>query len=87
MLSQQEALFILTPGAPFKIVTKDIPPIGPGDLLVKLGGIGLNPVEWKVQSNTFNFPAQYPRLIGMDGAGTVHEVGKDVTGFKKGDRV
>lgn len=63
----------------------EIPELGPRDLLVKVKGISVNPVDVKVRAN---FPAETgTKIIGYDAAGVVQEVGSDVRRFKVGDEV
>lgn len=62
------------------------PKPGPGQLLVKLHAIGVNPVETYQRSGT-NPAIKLPWTPGMDGAGVVESVGDGVAGVKAGDRV
>ncbi len=55
------------------------------DLLVKVEAVSVNPVDTKVRRN--NDPDGEPRVLGFDAAGTVAEVGAEVTLFKPGDQV
>lgn len=58
----------------------------PGELLVKVYAVGLNPVDYK--SATGGNPAwSYPHILGLDIAGVVEEVGDQVTQWKQGDRI
>ncbi|WP_110987133.1 zinc-binding alcohol dehydrogenase family protein [Acaryochloris thomasi] len=63
----------------------DIPKPGPNDLLVEVRGISVNPVDVKVRAGAQ--PDNGPRILGFDAAGTVKEVGSDVTQFRSGDEV
>ncbi|EJD07034.1 GroES-like protein, partial [Fomitiporia mediterranea MF3/22] len=54
--------------------------------LEKIHATALNPADWKRREFNFFVPA-YPVIFGTDSAGTVEEVGEDVQGFAKGDRV
>lgn len=65
------------------------PEPGPGEVLVHVSAIGINPVDWKMRSGAAKerFPVQFPGVIGRDVAGTVRAVGMGVLGFKEGDRV
>ncbi len=65
------------------------PEPGPGEVLVHVSAIGVNPVDWKMRSGATKeyFPVQFPGVIGRDVAGTVRTIGVGVLGFKEGDRV
>ena len=65
------------------------PSAGPNELKVRMAGASLNPVDWKLRSGALQawMPLELPAILGRDCAGTVVEVGKEVTGFKVGDRV
>jgi zinc-binding alcohol dehydrogenase family protein len=52
------------------------------DLLVKVEAVSVNPVDYKQRK-----AASASKILGWDAAGTVAEVGKDVTLFKPGDAV
>ena len=57
----------------------------PHDLLVKVMGISVNPVDTKVR---MNIPAEDgPKIIGYDAAGVVQAVGSGVSKFNVGDEV
>ncbi|KAJ7777417.1 chaperonin 10-like protein [Mycena metata] len=79
---QQKALAITAKGGPWTLIAIPIPEVERGNLLVRVEGAGLNPAHWKFQTGVV-----YPAFFGSEGAGTVVEVGEDVTGFEKGDRV
>ncbi|MEM9135907.1 MAG: zinc-binding alcohol dehydrogenase family protein [Cyanobacteria bacterium P01_F01_bin.42] len=62
-------------------------PIAQGnDLLVAVQAISVNPVDTKVRAPK-NKRESLPKILGWDAAGTVVEVGEQVTGFKRGDDV
>ncbi len=63
------------------------PVVGPRDLLVKVEAIAVNPVDTKIRKSLGTEPLPQPRILGWDAAGTVLEVGAEVTGFKPGDEV
>jgi len=50
---------------------------------------GINPFDWKIADGLFegHRPHVFPLVLGVDGAGTVLDVGPDVTRFHAGDRV
>lgn len=66
--------------------TRDVPPPGPGEVLLQMGGSCLNyhdaVVIWGLMPGM-----QYPRIPLSDGAGTILEVGEGVDGFSPGDSV
>ena len=61
------------------------PELKANQILVKTRAVSLNPVDYKVIRGAFNLPT--PRIIGIDVAGEVVEIGKDVDNFKTGNRV
>lgn len=59
---------------------------GPGQVLVKIHAVGVNPVETYQRSGS-NPALKLPWTPGMDSAGVVEAVGAGVTQCKAGDRV
>src|SRR6266496_146350 len=60
---------------------------GPGEVLVRIHAIGVNPVETYIRAGTYARLPALPYTPGNDGAGVVEEIGSDVNEFKPGDRV
>lgn len=60
---------------------------GPGEILIKIHSVALNPVDWKIQKDALFAMPEYPAILGTDIAGEVDEVGEGVYEFKLGDRV
>jgi NADPH2:quinone reductase len=60
---------------------------GPGEVLVRMHAIGVNPVETYIRAGTYARKPTLPYTPGNDGAGVVEQVGPDVNQFKTGDRV
>ncbi|WP_019873995.1 NDMA-dependent alcohol dehydrogenase [Sporichthya polymorpha] len=56
-----------------------------GEVLVKMGGSGLCHSDEHIRSGDLPWPL--PMIGGHEGAGTVEEVGPDVTWLKPGDRI
>ncbi|KAH9847267.1 GroES-like protein [Lenzites betulinus] len=84
----QKALVVSAPGAAYVVGESVVPQPGPKEILVKLHAVGLNPVDWKISLPAFaSIAPPYPIVVGTDGAGTVVDVGQEVVGFRKGDRV
>ena len=67
------------------------PKIQAGEVLVAVKSLSVNPVDYKVRGNedvlTMIYGAERPAILGWDIAGTVVELGQDITDIKKGDRV
>lgn len=58
----------------------------PGQVLVEVKAVGLNPVDYKLAMS--GYPTwTYPHILGLDVAGVVAEVGEDVTDVSVGERV
>jgi NADPH2:quinone reductase len=64
-----------------------VPTPGPGDVVVRLGAIGVNPVDTYIRAGTYARLPQLPFTPGSDGAGTVEAVGAEVTDLTPGARV
>ncbi|KIW12141.1 hypothetical protein PV08_09416 [Exophiala spinifera] len=59
-----------------------------GEIVIRTHAVAINPVDHIVQDSSLIYGhLKYPAILGFDVAGEVVEVGKDVTRFKKGDRV
>ncbi|MEJ1155977.1 NADP-dependent oxidoreductase [Microbacterium marmarense] len=60
----------------------------PGELLIRVEAVGVNPIDWKLRSALRpSAPITEPRRIGGDGAGVITAVGEGVIGFRIGDPV
>ena len=82
----QKALLLETPKGPFVLETINTPTPGPGEILVKVRAISLNPIDLKIQKYSL-VVKHYPVVLGIDAAGDVEELGEGVTGVSVGDRV
>lgn len=58
---------------------------GPGELLVEVRAAGVNYIDTYQREG--RYPREVPFVLGLEGAGTVLEVGEGVTEFAAGDRV
>ncbi|HEX4154533.1 MAG TPA: NADP-dependent oxidoreductase [Acidobacteriaceae bacterium] len=78
-------------GPPSKLKYEDVPDPqpGPGEVLVSVRAISINPIDFKMRSGAAKerFPVTFPAVLGRDLAGIVRELGEDVKGFAIGDRV
>jgi zinc-binding alcohol dehydrogenase family protein len=69
----------------FAEIELELEPRGPFDLLVEVEAVSINPVDVKIRAALT--AAQAPRVLGFDAAGTVLEIGEQVTDFTVGDDV
>ncbi len=71
------------------VVEVEVPPVGPGEVLVRVRAAGLNLGEAKIRTGFLHdrFPATFPSGEGSDLAGIVETVGSGVTRFTGGDAV
>lgn len=70
------------------VIDTEIPSPGPGEVLVRVGAAGLNPVDVKIRAAAVDFgPIIYTDLPGWDVAGVVSAVGPGVDEWTEGDRV
>ena len=88
-MSTQLAFFLETQGGDFVVKETDIPKPGPGEILVKLNSVALNPIDWKIQKHAYGppFVQGFPAILGLDCAGVVEVLGEGVTTFATGDQV
>src|SRR6476660_9918626 len=63
------------------------PQPGPGEVLVRMQAVGVNPVETYIRAGTYARLPELPYTPGNDGAGVVEQAGADVSEVKAGDRV
>lgn len=65
------------------------PQPGEGELLIRLHAAGVNPMDWRARDGTYQawLPAEFPAVLGFDGAGVVEQVGPGVSAFQPGDAV
>ena len=89
MAPQNQAAWSAKKVAQLKVGDAPYTTPGPGQVVVKNGAVGINPFDWVLQYQAAMLASHliYPMVMGVDVAGTVVEVGPDVTRFKVGDRV
>jgi NADPH2:quinone reductase len=63
------------------------PSPGPGQVLVRVKAVGVNPVEVYIRTGTYARKPNLPYTPGTDVGGVIEAVGPDVKHVKKGDRV
>jgi NADPH:quinone reductase-like Zn-dependent oxidoreductase len=78
-------------GGPEVLVLEEVPrpQPGEGEVLMRVQGAGVNPLDWKVRAGHVKEWLQHrlPLIPGWDASGVIEEVGEGVTAFKKGDGV
>ncbi|RMF90551.1 MAG: NADPH:quinone reductase [Nitrospinota bacterium] len=76
-------------GEPEVMQLEEIPDLqpGPGQVVVRVKAIGVNPVDTYIRSGMYARKPELPYTPGMDAAGVVEAVGEQVTRVKVGDRV
>ena len=78
-------------GPPRNLKYEDVadPKPGPGEVLVRVQAVSLNPIDWKMRSGAAKerFPVEFPAILGRDVAGIVRELGEGIESFKEGDPV
>jgi NADPH:quinone reductase-like Zn-dependent oxidoreductase len=78
-------------GGPEALVLREVDDPRPGDkeVLVDIASTSVNPIDWKIVSGAMRnmIPLPLPFTPGVDAAGTVVAVGRNVTAFVPGDEV
>jgi NADPH:quinone reductase-like Zn-dependent oxidoreductase len=76
------------PDAP-RVEAMPRPQPGPGQVLVRVHALGVNPVDWKIREGVRRdrMPLAMPVVLGCDLSGVIEQVGADVSGFAAGDAV
>ena len=71
-------------GGPEVLRLTDLPTPSPkaGEVLVRLGAIGINYID--TYHRTGLYPVPLPYVPGSEGAGTIEQVGEGVTGLNRG---
>jgi NADPH2:quinone reductase len=84
-----KAAYIEKTGAPEVIQYGDLPEPrpGPGEVLVQVKAVAVNPIDLYIRAGTVAMPLPKPFIIGCDLAGVVAALGPQASRFKVGDRV
>lgn len=81
------AIVITAPGGPevLEYTSVDEPSAGPGQAVVEIAAAGLNYID--TYHRIALYPMDFPMTPGLEGSGTIVELGDGVEGFSVGDRV
>lgn len=84
-----KAAYIEQPGPPSVIQYGDLPDptIGPRQVLVRIGAVAVNPIDTYLRGGAAYWETPQPYIPGADFAGTIEQVGSEVTRFQPGQRV
>ena len=76
-------------GEPEKMRLEEVtdPKCGPGQVLVRIQAVGVNPVDTYIRAGIYAIKPKLPYIPGSDASGTVEVIGEGVKRFKVGDRV
>src|SRR6187401_64484 len=84
-----KAAYIERTGPPEEIIIGDLPTStpAPGQVVIRVEAVDVNPIETYVRSGMVAMPLPIPYIIGCDLAGTVEAVGPQARRFEPGMRV
>lgn len=84
-----KALIVKKPGTidGFEVSEISLPDICSDEVRVNVKAVGLNPSDFQTIEFLKELDPDHITVLGLDIAGIVDEIGSDVTGFEKGDRV
>lgn len=86
-----KAVVLTAYGDSSELELRDVPApvLGASDILVRMVGAGINPIDWKLRSGAYQkkMPLELPAILGRDVSGEVLEIGSEVDGFAVGERV
>src|SRR5258708_32519263 len=84
-----KAMVVRAPGGTDVLKIEQIPDPTPGpkDVIIKIDACGVCFHDVVTRNGTLKFGVQMPCILGHEISGTVVEVGHDVRGFRKNDRV
>lgn len=72
-----------------RIAEMPAPNVAADEVLIKIHAASINPIDFKIRSGEFKLilPYRMPLILGIDVAGTVVQIGTNVTRLKVGDEV
>ncbi|MQF99784.1 MAG: zinc-binding dehydrogenase [SAR202 cluster bacterium] len=89
MEEKLKAVYITEFGGIDKLVYGDMPDPQPesNEVIINVKASALNHLDLGVRSGRGRVPGNFPRILGCDMSGEIVGFGKEVSGFKTGDRV
>jgi NADPH:quinone reductase-like Zn-dependent oxidoreductase len=83
-----KALILREFNTPYEVQNVEKPVAGKGEVLVKVMASGVNPLDLKIiAGQAAHAKPILPAILGIDMAGVIEAIGKDVSAFKTGDEV
>jgi NADPH2:quinone reductase len=84
-----KAIQIEQPGPGYRLALSDIPQPrpGPGEVLIKVAGAGLNNADLLQAQGKYPPPPGASPILGLEVSGTIAELGEGVSGWSKGQKV
>jgi NADPH2:quinone reductase len=84
-----KAAYYTQTGPPEVITVGELPTPKPGptQCLVRVGAADMNPIDTYIRAGLVAMPLTFPHIPGCSMAGTIVEIGAQVSRFKPGDRV
>ncbi len=84
-----KAILVHEFGGPEVMKLEEVPDLsaGPGQVVIDVKAVGVNPVESYIRTGTYATKPKRPYTPGNDAAGIVKQVGAGVVSVKAGDRV
>ncbi|KAI8812595.1 quinone oxidoreductase [Cladochytrium replicatum] len=84
-----QAIVVKVPGGASQLATGDVkrPVPKPTDILVRVHAFGVNRLDILQRSGNYPPPPGASELLGVEFAGVIEELGAEVLGFSKGERV
>lgn len=86
MITEMRAMVLDRPGTPLVLRERPLPPLGGGDLLIKVSACGVCRTDLHVVDGDLERP-KLPLVPGHEIVGRVQAVGAGVSGFAVGERV
>jgi NADPH2:quinone reductase len=86
---EMDAVEISQPGGPevLRLVRRPVPEAAPGEILIKVASAGLNGADLSQRRGTYPMPPGVNDITGLEVAGSVVALGRDVGNFANGDMV